>query len=515
MTATAPVSARRLSVLVRVVLSLIAVAACGVVAAAAGGIVPAADPTALRADRVPRPTEALRAAARDGLPAAASDAAALLRGAAYGVGLQGSQAEHGALQPASSVPPGQAAAAPLTYHVPVEIAPARLESGYTTLQRFVGRVEARQTSELGFERAGLLVRVHVEEGDRVEQGAPLAELDTALLQAQRREWEASLAQAQALLMELRNGPRDEVVAAARQDLAALQAALDLAERTERRRLEVMQGDAGTEAEYDEARTQRQTLTAQRDAARERLRELEAGTRRETLERQAAVVEEWQARLASLDVQLAKSVLRAPFAALVSVRYADAGAFVGAGQPVLRILEREGLRARILVAGTAAHEVQAGTPVTLTWRGQREPRAVQAVLPARDTTTRGVPLLVSLPPSWPALVGDLVELSWERRWAQPGVWVPLDALQEDVRGLWSVYVVEAAPAAASAADSSRISRRSVHVLFATADRAYVAGTLQAGERMVVGGAHRVTVGQSVRAVPATAMPWLVERSGPLD
>ena len=46
-------------------------------------------------------------------------------------------------------------------------------SGYTVLEQFAGRVVAKRSSELGFERSGTVLRVFFDEGDRVEAGEVL------------------------------------------------------------------------------------------------------------------------------------------------------------------------------------------------------------------------------------------------------------------------------------------------------------------------------------------------------
>lgn len=66
-------------------------------------------------------------------------------------------------------------------------------------QIFVGWVEARQRSELGFERGGRLTELLVREGDPVAAGATLARLDTSLLLAARAERLAEQAKAELAL----------------------------------------------------------------------------------------------------------------------------------------------------------------------------------------------------------------------------------------------------------------------------------------------------------------------------
>ena len=71
--------------------------------------------------------------------------------------------------------------------------------GYDVTRSFVGRVEARQESDLGFELAGMVLEILVDEGELVEAGAVIAVLDSERLNAQRQELVAAQSEAQARL----------------------------------------------------------------------------------------------------------------------------------------------------------------------------------------------------------------------------------------------------------------------------------------------------------------------------
>jgi HlyD family secretion protein len=92
----------------------------------------------------------------------------------------------------------------------------------------VGTVRPGAEVGLSFETPGRVSTVAVREGERVEKGQLLAQLDQADLALQIRSAEAALASAQAQLDALREGPRPEEINAAEGQVAAAQAALDQA-----------------------------------------------------------------------------------------------------------------------------------------------------------------------------------------------------------------------------------------------------------------------------------------------
>jgi HlyD family secretion protein len=92
----------------------------------------------------------------------------------------------------------------------------------------VGTVRAGAEVILSFEAPGRVSMLTVQEGERIEKGQLLAQLDQADLELQVRSAEAALASAQAQLDALQEGPRPEEISAAEGQVAAAQAALDQA-----------------------------------------------------------------------------------------------------------------------------------------------------------------------------------------------------------------------------------------------------------------------------------------------
>ena len=87
-------------------------------------------------------------------------------------------------------------------------------------------------------------------------------------------------------------------------------------------------------------------------------------------------------------------------------------------------------------------------------------------------------------------GVVVELELTYRVDTSGFWLPLTSLTESDRGLWGVYVV---------GQTSHAERRLVDVLHIEAERAFVRGTLEAGDRIIADGVQRIVPGQQVSLV----------------
>jgi RND family efflux transporter MFP subunit len=321
------------------------------------------------------------------------------------------------------------------------------QNGYTVTRTYQGRVEAARRSALGFELSGKVTGLKVDEGARVAAGDTLAALDTERLRARRREVEAALDSARA----------DRALA--------------------RSTLERVQGARDANA-----------VSAQRlDEARERLAAAEARVR------------EAAARLESIDVDLAKSELTAPYDGLVATRHVDEGDVVAAGQPVLDLLQRDGPEVRIGVDAGAAERLRPGDVRRLTVRGRGLDAAVEAVLPERGAATRTVEVrfVIDAALGGRLRAGDVATLALERRVDGPGVWLPLDALTAGTRGLWAVYVAAAGDGSDGDGRTRTIRRRSVELLHQDGARAFVRGGFAPDTRVVTAGLQRLVPGQTVR------------------
>ena len=184
----------------------------------------------------------------------------------------------------------------LTNILSVQATPIKLVNSYSVSQSYTGVVEAKRTSELGFEQSGLLKSIYIEEGEKVGKGEAIAQLDTSQTQAQKSVLIAQKERAIATLKELQTGPRVEVIAATRASLEQEKATLK--ELQTGPRVEVI---AATQASL-----------AQEKA---KLQELETGPRIEVIAATRASLEQEKAKLQELqtgtrieDIQAARSVV---------------------------------------------------------------------------------------------------------------------------------------------------------------------------------------------------------------
>lgn len=383
-----------------------------------------------------------------------------------------------------------------TEALPVDVLTVEPVSSYQVSRSYTGEIVALRTSELGFERSGQLTDVLAEEGDRVSAGQSLAQLDTRNLQTQRRQLEAQKAQALAQLTELQAGPRAEDIAAAAAAVRDLEQQLALQQTQRNRREFLYQEGAISREQLDEFSFGAESLEARLDQARSNLQELQNGTRQEQIVAQQALVRQFDAQIADVDVNIRKSTLTAPFDGVISTRQVDEGTVVNAGQSVIRLVENAAPEARIGMPSTAVNRLQIGLEQTLRLGGKTYQATVNSILPEVDPDTRTQVVVFTLESSAiPSLSpGQTARVELTETIPTDGVWLPSEALTQGIRGLWTSYVI--VPSENADEDIYTAEPKSVEILHQADNRVLVRGTLQPGERIVATGVHRLVPNQQV-------------------
>ncbi len=322
--------------------------------------------------------------------------------------------------------------------IPVSVASFATQDSYRREVSFLGLVRAGRKSDLGFEVPGSVASLQVTEGSTVAAGEVLARLDTAQLEARR-----------------------EAVAA---DLQRVTAELELARIKAKRQRDLQATGAVSEEAFDETRLQARALEAQLDSV--------------------------QAQLRGIDIDLEKSLLRAPYDGVVAQRLVNAGAVVNVGMPVLRVVAAGSREAHIGIAAEQTALLAPGQTYRLVLRGESYTASLRSIRPDVDPATLTATAVFELPDAARGLDGEPVTLRLEEEVASSGGWLPLSALLEGERGLWTVLRLESTDAGAVSV------REAVEVLDVRGSQAFVRGSLAAGQTYITDGVHRVAPGTPV-------------------
>jgi RND family efflux transporter MFP subunit len=321
----------------------------------------------------------------------------------------------------------------------VNVMPIQWDQQYVQRRLVVGRAEAPQTAAIGFDLSGPVMDILVDEGQWVVEGQILAKLDDQRFRAQMNELSAIL-----------NRATSEA---------------NLAKISLKRVVELVDRKLESAQRLDESR--------------------------ESVNAAKAFVDEILARKQTLLVEIGKTKLLAPFAGSVVSRLVDKGTVVGAGQTLFNLQQSGQLEVRFALSADYVDKFSLEQVITLSTHSDQVLGKIKSIAQQRRLDTRTVDIIVSLTEQNTAILpGDLLHIDISSNINAQGFWVPRKALVSNVRGLWSLFAVEAIDG------EHQLVAKLVEMVHADDKKSFVRGALQEGEPVVIEGVQRLVPGQKV-------------------
>lgn len=181
-------------------------------------------------------------------------------------------------------------------------------------------------------------RLLVHEGDRVQAGQALFELDSPEVAAKERQAHAALDAARAVAAKAEEGARSEDIRAAEANWKRAVAGAELAQSTYRRVDNLFNEGVVTRQKRDEALAQSRSSTELARAARAQYDQALAGARAQDKDAAQAQVRQAEGAVAEVDAAREETLGRAPLAGEINKRMADVGELVPAGYPVFTLVD---------------------------------------------------------------------------------------------------------------------------------------------------------------------------------
>ena len=297
-----------------------------------------------------------------------------------------------------------------------------------------GRVEAvSEEIRVSSEISGRLKSVRVEEGDRVQGGQVLAEIENDDYRARVAGGEAELAQREAELRRTVNGARGQERREAEASLQAAKAVLNNAKSEAERRRGLAERKVISRDEADRYERGFQVARAQYEQAAQHFALIDAEAREEDRAKAEAEVALARARLAESRAYLEKSYIRAPISGVILRKLRHNGESVSTqfDSPVITMADDSTLRVRLDVDESDVSKLNVGQQayVTAEAYGTRKFRGhvirvgrilgkknVRTDEPSEHVDTKILETLVELDPGQPlplGAAGGLVCGDWKR------------------------------------------------------------------------------------------------------
>ena len=325
--------------------------------------------------------------------------------------------------------------------VPTEAKPAdtRITAQRETIRQTVaavGTLRARQVSVLGSQVSGRVAEVLVEVGDVVKQGQELIRLDAVFFRLTVESRSAEIENAKA-----RRNTLDATLIAAKAQAEAAEAETADAHLNLERMRALWEKPNGTEPSipkrlFDDAATRDRTVKARLEAAKAGIQEVQA---RMTEASNGVALAEVALRRAQQD--LAESVIKAPYAGVITRRLVDPGASATSA-PVTEVLEIQEV-ARLYLECSLPQELlpTLGVRTRLLFTVDGVPgnheTLVSTLFPAVDAATRNIRLRAEIDNAAGHLrPGSLAQVQVVLKEVADAVVVPRNALKQTATG-WTI------------------------------------------------------------------------------
>ena len=185
------------------------------------------------------------------------------------------------------------------------------------------------------------------------------------------------------------------------------------------------------------------------------------------------------------VKLEQTKLIAPFDGVIQNRYLDTGSVINGGIPIVEILGSKNVEAHISIPLKFIDKLNIGNSYDFKI-GNKRPKGVLARLAPMTPGGSDNRLAIFKFDKFfdPGSIAELkLSLNIEGR----GTWVPIKSLSQSEQGIWAIYTIN---------DKKVVVRDLVEILYFEGEYAFVNGTLNDGDLVILGGAQKIIEGKSL-------------------
>lgn len=327
----------------------------------------------------------------------------------------------------------------------VDAMPIKWQNSYQYKQQYAGRIRSEHITDLGFEliggRTGTLTAILVDVGDNFKKGQVLAKLDTRIQKQRLLQLKAQLNEAKANLV--------------------------VAQSNTKRMVELKKNNYASAQGYDNAMVKEKVF----------------------IWKIAAL----NAQIVQATIVLSKLTINAPFDGMVADRYLSLGALVQSGQKVLQVIDRGQHQVNIGVPVRYLDFLKVDHPVDINVDNMTLKGKVKSISAHRNPVTQSHNVLITttnadsdfIPNQALATIELMVTVK------RKGTWVPITALQQNFRGLWSLYGLKAVTSS-----TYRVVKHHAKIYFSDDFKVYISSDVKQGSYIIKDGLLRIVPGEIV-------------------
>jgi len=402
----------------------------------------------------------------------------------------------------------------------VEAAPVR-EHDLEKSVSLVGSVEPVDQRMVIPEMAGVVDRVHVEEGEEVEKGQVLAELEDDDYRLQVEEARSAQRAVQAQLQEARAGAREAEVAEAESAVDMARENKKQAEKELERAEELHEDGFATDQQVEMAELEYTSAQEQLKTAEAALDTIEEGTRQEQIDALQAQVDQAGVAVRMAEQALERTQITAPADGTLAVFELKEGEMADGTAPAAVLLDTENIQVITSLPEFYVNQVQVGDKVLVeipSARADPLQEQVQRIGELPPDEARSYPMEVTLSGEGQnnkVMAGMFArtDVTVDRR--EDILAIPRHALVEgeEELGVYVFHQADSHPARARERNGlvqGTVELVNVHTGISEKGLIQVKEGLQKGDRIVVAGQEEVSSGDQVWAEKVLDNPALEKR-----
>jgi len=329
-----------------------------------------------------------------------------------------------------------------SYHHAAKVKTIKAQESYQVSREYIGRVVAKQQTQLAFEYGGRVKSIHVDNGDTVKKDQIIATLDTEILTIRAREIKAQIKQTHA------------------------QQSLNKANLT---RVEKLIADGyASKQNIDELIAEQGVLIAQIDGL--------------------------NASLASLDYQIEKAQLTAPYGGIISERIIAQGDMVASGNTAFKLIKQSTQEVTLGVPFNVAQTLNIEQSLPINIGGVSLSANIIAIGQQINPLNHTIELRLGLSQANERFNGQIARATIIQTIEESGYWIPISALTDGMRGQWNIYQAISQPEF----EIFKIQAVTINVVHTTATHAYVSPAQEQEVTLITQGLHRYVPGQLIRS-----------------
>ena len=253
-----------------------------------------------------------------------------------------------------------------------------------------GSIVAEATVDVFSKVSGILEKIKVNQGDKVEAGQIIAMVETEEKEAELQEDRAALDVLRARWAQMETGARPEEIAQAEQLVRQTKASWETSLDNYRRLEKLKERNFISQQRLDEAMLKVTLNEAEYSSAREKLTLLKKGARQEDRDALLAQIRQAEATVRLAEMQLKNTTIRAPIDGIVSKRFVDQGTLVSKTTPIVRIVAMHRVKAVVQVVESELAQLRCGAVADISVDAYREEifkGTVTCISPTVDAETR--------------------------------------------------------------------------------------------------------------------------------